>query len=175
MCIRDRLRRHAYSEIKRPLIVMTPKSLLRLPQAASRTEELTDGGFHPIIAEDFGSSQKSAIFLSGKVCYDVKNQLEKKGKLKSVSLIRLEQLYPFSHELLSNLWTSHSFEKAIWVQEEPKNMGAWSYVSEQFREKLGISLKYVGREPSASTAAGSSKMHAKELNLMMSSLLSFLG
>ena len=168
------LRRHAYSEIKRPLIVMTPKSLLRLPQAASKTEELTDGNFHPIIAEDFGSNQRNAIFLSGKVYYDVKNHLEKEGKLEGVSLIRLEQLYPFSEETLSNLWTSHSFEKALWVQEEPRNMGAWSYVSEQFREKLGISLKYVGREPSASTAAGSSKMHAKELNLMMSSLLSFL-
>ncbi|MCI5065887.1 2-oxoglutarate dehydrogenase E1 component [bacterium] len=161
------LRRQGLLDIKRPVIVMTPKSLLRLKEASSQPKELVKGAFQTIIPEvvSSGKKKKVAFFLSGKVYYDVKKRLEEAAddlKGKAYLLCRLEQLYPFPKEELSQLLEENSIKAAYWVQEEPQNMGAWTFCDGRFRAELDVELEYLGRPESASTATGSAKRHAKE-------------
>lgn len=162
------LRRQGDLAVKRPLVVMTPKSLLRLPEAGSSLDQLTSGCFQNVIAETIGGKKSSAgatFFLSGKVYYDVKKKLgqvtsEIKGK--SFTLCRVEQLYPFPADDLHSVLQGGDKTNCYWVQEEPENMGAWRYIEPRFRRDLGVELEYIGRDASASTAAGSAKRHALE-------------
>lgn len=156
------LRRHGLSDVKRPLIVMTPKSLLRLPDAAVKTTDLSNGTFQPAIVETIGdaSKAKSAFCMTGKVYYDVVSALREAGK--SAVIIRVEELYPTPTTMIQEAIAQSGVKEAYWVQEEPKNMGAWRFISEEISDATGLSLKYIGRAKSASTATGSGKYHLIE-------------
>jgi 2-oxoglutarate dehydrogenase complex dehydrogenase (E1) component-like enzyme len=169
------LRRQGLMEIKRPLVVMTPKSLLRSAAACCKSAALTDGQFETVIDENFGKETEihSVVMVSGKVYYDVHNTLSKSG-VSGVKLVRFEQLYPFPQfdikKVLKNVKPKH----CVWVQEEPQNMGAWSYIEPYLRHKLEMDPDYVGRPVSASTAAGSPKRHAYEQQKFLDELIALV-
>jgi len=171
------LRRQVKQDIVRPLIVMTPKSLLRLPAASSTVEDLTNGGFQPVI-DDASISDKSKVkrivLCSGKVFYDLEAARNENND-GSVALIRLEQFYPFPGEALQKLFAEYSNAKEIiWAQEEPKNMGGWFFVEPRIEEikPNGNSFEYVGRTASASPATGSYVIHGLEQEEIVSAALS---
>ncbi|MGI8638610.1 MAG: multifunctional oxoglutarate decarboxylase/oxoglutarate dehydrogenase thiamine pyrophosphate-binding subunit/dihydrolipoyllysine-residue succinyltransferase subunit [Pyrinomonadaceae bacterium] len=161
------LRRQAKQEIVRPLIVMTPKSLLRLPTASSTIENLTGGGFQPVI-DDVSiidkAKVKRIVLCSGKVFYDLDAAREDARDLR-VAIVRLEQFYPFPAERLKEIFASYENATQIfWTQEEPQNMGGWAFVEPRLREikPENMSLQYVGRTASASPATGSYAIHNLE-------------
>jgi 2-oxoglutarate decarboxylase len=163
------LRRQARQGSIKPLVVMTPKSLLRLPAAASPVEDFTSGGFQPVMSDSLQSldaaHQVNRILLcSGKVYYDL---LAKRKELNDsrVAIIRVEQLYPFPKKLLDEELSRFPNATDIrWVQEEPQNMGAWSFLEPRLMKMLSReqTLRYVGRPPSASPATGSHTIHQME-------------
>ncbi len=161
------LRRQTKQETVRPLIVMTPKSLLRLPAASSAIDELTAGGFLPVIDDTKAidrAAVKRIVLCSGKVFYDLEAGRED-AKDDRVAVIRLEQLYPFPAAKLKEIFASFpNATQAFWTQEEPRNMGGWYFVEDRLLEIIGenMSLKYVGRSPSASPATGSYSIHELE-------------
>lgn len=157
------LRRQGLMEIKRPLVVMTPKSLLRLPSAMSALKEMTAGRFEPVLETDLAGKKacKSLVFVTGKVYHDLNASLQTAGKV-SARLVRIEELYPFPQAEIARILKESGATQAFWVQEEPQNMGGWSYVEPLLREALGFSPIYVGRPASAATATGSGKHHAVE-------------
>ena len=160
------LRRQAKQEIVRPLIVMTPKSLLRLPAASSTIEELMNGGFQPVIADNRikdKSKVKRIVACSGKVYYDLEVG-RADAEDERVAIIRLEQFYPFPAEKLKEVFAEYkNATQLFWTQEEPQNMGGWTFVEPRLREiKTGLSLQYVGRTASASPATGSYAIHNLE-------------
>ncbi|PYT00718.1 MAG: multifunctional oxoglutarate decarboxylase/oxoglutarate dehydrogenase thiamine pyrophosphate-binding subunit/dihydrolipoyllysine-residue succinyltransferase subunit [Acidobacteria bacterium] len=161
------LRRQVKQELIRPLIVMTPKSLLRLPAASSTMSELTTGGFQPVI-DDQAITDKAAVkrvvLCSGKVFYDLEAGREDEPDNR-VAIVRVEQFYPFPAEKLKEIFASYpNANQIFWTQEEPQNMGGWTFVEQRIREILpeGRSLQYVGRVASASPATGSYKIHELE-------------
>jgi 2-oxoglutarate dehydrogenase complex dehydrogenase (E1) component-like enzyme len=160
------LRRQVRQEIVRPLIVMTPKSLLRLPAASSSIEELTNGGFQPAIDDKRvkdKSKVKRIVACSGKVFYDLET-----GRADAdddrVAIVRLEQFYPFPAEKLKEIFASYpNATQIFWTQEEPQNMGGWTFVENRLEEIRGEkTLRYVGRDASASPATGSYAIHNLE-------------
>ncbi len=164
------LRRQAYLSDKRPLIVFTPKLLLRHPACTSLLSDFaSDQGFLEVLSDNKAPPEKPTriIFCSGKVFYDLVQEREKRKDVISL-IIRIEQLYPFpKEEILKVLETYPSIQKVLWVQEEQKNMGAWSYIQIKFLELLGKTIKYVGREESASPAAGSYTLHKEQYEAFM--------
>ena len=166
------MRRQGLSEIKRPLIIMTPKSLLRLPAAMSSLSEMMKGSFKPVLETDLSGKKgcKNLVFMSGKVGHDVQAALQGAEKVPA-RLIRVEELYPFPQGEVARILKETGATNAFWVQEEPQNMGAWSYVAPLLRESLGFDPMYIGRPASAATATGSSKHHALEQKGIISELL----
>ena len=162
------LRRQMRQREARPLIVFSPKSLLRLPAAASPLEELTSAGFRVVLDDPEVASRESierVLFCSGKVYYDLRAEREKRHDART-AIVRVEQLYPFPSERLRGAFAGYrSARSAAWVQEEPKNMGAWSFVRERSEGFLpaGASLRYVGRAASPSPATGNAAVHKREL------------
>ena len=161
------LRRQVKQEIIRPLIVMTPKSLLRLPAASSAMSELESGGFLSVI-DDARVSDRTNIrriaICSGKVFYDLDAAREERNN-GDVAVIRLEQFYPFPATKLTEIFASYpNADEIVWTQEEPQNMGGWSFVEPRLREILpaNASLRYIGRSASASPATGSYAIHNLE-------------
>lgn len=159
------LRRQMLRNYRRPLIVMTPKSLLRHRLSTSSLEDLTHGQFQPVIDETDTMTQPAErlVVSSGKVYYDL---YEKREELAAanVALVRLEQLYPFPHESFHAVLQQHSsVQEVVWCQEEPKNQGAWHQIQHKLREHLvDIPVYYAGRAASASTAAGYHKVHVRQ-------------
>ncbi|MEO8647683.1 MAG: multifunctional oxoglutarate decarboxylase/oxoglutarate dehydrogenase thiamine pyrophosphate-binding subunit/dihydrolipoyllysine-residue succinyltransferase subunit [Acidobacteriota bacterium] len=161
------LRRQVKQDIVRPLVVMTPKSLLRLPAASSTIDQLSSGGFYPLI-DDAKVQDKDAVkrvvLCSGKVFYDLEAGREDAHD-KRVAIIRLEQFYPFPGESLERTLAEYkNVTQVFWTQEEPQNMGGWTFVEPRLRAVLpgSVSLTYVGRVPSASPATGSYAIHELE-------------
>jgi 2-oxoglutarate decarboxylase len=161
------LRRQVKQEIVRPLIVMTPKSLLRLPTATSTMEELTSGGFKPVI-DDAGvvdaAKVKRIVVCSGKVYYDLE-AARIDARDERVAVVRLEQFYPFPKTALEAIIALYpNANQLFWTQEEPQNMGGWFFVEPRLREinREGMSIRYVGRASSASPATGSYAIHELE-------------
>jgi 2-oxoglutarate dehydrogenase E1 component len=151
----------------RPLVVMSPKSLLRHPLAAARLEQLTSGFFQPVLVDDptRGDPERTTrlILCSGKVYVDLLTS-EAREKAEYVSLARVEELYPFPGGILQSLFQSlPSLQEVVWTQEEPKNMGAWSYMALRLPELLpaGVQLRYEGRPERASPAEGSAERHKR--------------
>jgi 2-oxoglutarate dehydrogenase E1 component len=164
------LRRQVRPGMERPLVVMTPKSLLRLPAAASRIEELATGGFQPVIDDagiaDAGAVRK-VVLCSGKVFYDL-IEARKQSKELSVAIVRLEQFYPFPLRSVREVIEKYAnATQYAWVQEEPHNMGGWTFVRERLERLESLlsdakELRYIGRTASASPATGSYSVHQKE-------------
>ncbi len=158
------LRRQALRELRRPLILMQPKSLLRLPAAASSIEQLATGGFHRIIDDPIASQARDQVrrlaFCTGKIYYD----LTAGDRPGNVALVRVEELAPWSREIGELVDLYPNIEEVVWVQEEPKNMGAWTYVQPRLRASIGtqLPLKYIGRPDRASPAEGHKEWHDVE-------------
>ena len=170
------LRRQVKQGTVRPLIVMTPKSLLRLPAATSTMPELENGGFRPVIGDaritDL-NGVKRIVVCSGKVFYDLDAAREENNK-GDVAVIRLEQFYPFPAKALTDLFASYpNATEIVWTQEEPQNMGGWTFVEPRLREFVpaGAMLKYIGRAASASPATGSYAIHNLEQEKLVSDSL----
>ncbi|HEU5217092.1 MAG TPA: multifunctional oxoglutarate decarboxylase/oxoglutarate dehydrogenase thiamine pyrophosphate-binding subunit/dihydrolipoyllysine-residue succinyltransferase subunit, partial [Gemmatimonadales bacterium] len=164
------LRRQARRNRIRPLVVFTPKSLLRLPQASSRLEDLTTGTFRPVIDDPDPSVQSRAataervVLCSGKVYYDLQAEAVKMGDQRP-PVIRIEGLYTFPEDSLKAVLARYPAAKdVIWAQEEPRNMGAWSYAAPKLVALLrqGQGLRYSGRPERASPAEGYPSAHATE-------------
>lgn len=161
------LRRQALRGMRRPLIVMSPKSLLRHPLAVSSLEELAEGRFEAVIgeADDLNPADvKRVVLCSGKVYYDLLEQ-RRKNNQTDVAIIRIEQLYPFPHEDIHAILAPFSHVKDfVWCQEEPLNQGAWYCCQHNFRDAVpaGASLRYAGRPASASPAVGYTSVHQQQ-------------
>ncbi|MFL6215810.1 MAG: multifunctional oxoglutarate decarboxylase/oxoglutarate dehydrogenase thiamine pyrophosphate-binding subunit/dihydrolipoyllysine-residue succinyltransferase subunit [Blastocatellia bacterium] len=160
------LRRQAKQEMRKPLVVVAPKSLLRLPEAASAIDEFTRGGFHAVIIDASAQADavKRVLLCSGKVYYDLAAE-RKRLNDESTAIIRLEQFYPFpKQQLVDELNRCGNATDVCWVQEEPQNYGGWFFVEPRLRELLGANrrLRYAGRAASASTATGSHTLHMLE-------------
>ncbi len=143
---------------RRPLVVMSPKSLLRAPQAMCAISDLTGkgAGWKPLIIEKSDKTASAVIGCSGKVSYDILAAIKDSGA--AIDVVRVEQLYPLSSDELMELIGKRKF---IWAQEEPENMGAFRYIQNAML-KLGITTHYAGRRAAASPATGSAKYHATE-------------
>jgi 2-oxoglutarate dehydrogenase E1 component len=168
------MRLQGLTKVTRPLIVMTPKSLLRAPKANASLEDLTTGRFKQVIRDKTNKKHKNLLLLSGKVYYDVKDYLEEK-EVTNLEIIRVEQLYPFPRleltEALKKDYPDFKFENIFWLQEEPKNMGGFSFIEPYLREFFSSDIKYIGRDKSASTATGSGKRHALETERFLGELV----
>jgi 2-oxoglutarate dehydrogenase E1 component len=154
--------------MRKPLVLFTPKSLLRHPKAVSTVQDFTAGGFREVVGETTPVDPERVtrvIFCSGKIYYDLLAGREERGA-SHVALVRIEQLYPFPDAQVNDLLLRYSLTaEVVWVQEEPRNMGPWRFVSEQIQPLLNASrreLRYVGRPESASPAGGSGKRHQQE-------------
>ncbi|MFM9143693.1 MAG: 2-oxoglutarate dehydrogenase E1 component, partial [Bacteroidota bacterium] len=154
------LRRQQAWEFRKPLVVMTPKALLRHPACVSALEDLTSGGFQEIIDDAQADPRKvlRVVFCTGKIYYDLL-AYQQEHQRKDVALVRFEQLYPMPEPQLDALYRRYSKAEFYWVQEEPKNMGAWTYM---LRFEQNRNLKLIARKSSASPATGYSKIHEKE-------------
>jgi len=158
------LRRQSVRPLRRPLIVMTPKSLLRHPLAVSSLEELSEGVFHNVIDEvdDLKVSDvERVVFCSGKVYYELLQERRAK-ELNNIAIVRMEQLYPFPHAEMETIVKRYSHVKDfVWCQEEPQNQGAWYCSQHHFRQAIpvGTYLEYAGRPASAAPACGSKSLH----------------
>ncbi|GAB6281435.1 MAG: multifunctional oxoglutarate decarboxylase/oxoglutarate dehydrogenase thiamine pyrophosphate-binding subunit/dihydrolipoyllysine-residue succinyltransferase subunit [Ignavibacterium sp.] len=161
------LRRHMKKGIKRPLVIMTPKSLLRLPEARSSKIDFVNGSFKEIIDDETILNKneiEKIILTSGKVFYELL-KYRNVNKINNVSIIRIEQFYPFEKDILENVINSYNnIKKVLWVQEEPKNMGAWNFLHSRLLEIMSnkIKLKYVGRPESASPGVGSARISQQQ-------------
>ncbi|HJR35633.1 MAG TPA: multifunctional oxoglutarate decarboxylase/oxoglutarate dehydrogenase thiamine pyrophosphate-binding subunit/dihydrolipoyllysine-residue succinyltransferase subunit [Gemmatimonadales bacterium] len=164
------LRRQARRNRVRPLVIFTPKSLLRLPQAASSLSDLTAGTFQPVIDDaDAGVQQRAGsvtrvVLCTGKIFYDLLAEAGKLGDQRP-ALVRIEGLYTFPEDALRAVLAKYPAAKElVWTQEEPRNMGAWSYISPRLLPLLssGAELRYVGRPERASPAEGYPAAHAAE-------------
>ncbi|HRQ74724.1 MAG TPA: 2-oxoglutarate dehydrogenase E1 component [Phycisphaerales bacterium] len=159
------LRQQIKRNFRKPLIVMTPKSLLRHPKAVSSVAELTTGGFQRVLDDPVATKPRDitrVVLCTGKVYYDLIAQRDA-VKRDDVAIVRIEQLYPFPQEPIKSVLERYkSAKELVWVQEEPKNMGAWRHIDACFRESLEITLPYIGREANATPAVASTKMHAQE-------------
>jgi 2-oxoglutarate dehydrogenase E1 component len=159
------LRRQAATASRRPLILMQPKSLLRLAQAASWVTDLSGHAFQPVIDDPTSGERRSGVtrlvLCSGKIYYD----LTAKPLPADVAVVRVEELYPWPHADITRVLDLYPAVKDVaWVQEEPKNMGAWSYVAPRLRGSVGNALviRYIGRPERASPAEGYAQTHAEE-------------
>jgi 2-oxoglutarate dehydrogenase E1 component len=152
---------------RKPLVIFTPKSLLRHPRAVSTPRDFTTGGFMEMLADgtDDTSRVTRVVFCSGKIYYDLAAAREER-KAGHAALVRVEQLYPFAAEQARDILARYpATAEVVWAQEEPRNMGAWHFMREWMRPLLdatGREVRYVGRPESASPASGSGKRHQQE-------------
>ncbi|MDQ6635768.1 MAG: 2-oxoglutarate dehydrogenase E1 component [Gemmatimonadota bacterium] len=168
------LRRQARDAARRPLVLMQPKSLLRLPEAASRLEDLATGSFQPVVDDDVTAARagdvRRLVFCSGKVYYDIATQRHD----ARVALVRVDELSPWPHEAIGRIIDRYSGVTEIaWAQEEPKNMGAWMFVAPRLRAAAGnaIPVRYIGRPERASPAEGYAASHQAEQGRIVSEVL----
>ena len=156
------LRRQIHRDYRKPLVIMTPKSLLRHPLVASTQKDFTDGRFYAILADPLPENRAlitRVILCSGKVYYDLKAEQEKRGATDA-TIIRVEQLYPLHTEKIKRIANScPNLKRIVWCQEEPRNMGAWSYMALKLRELFGCNIHYSGRPESPSPAVGALAIH----------------
>jgi 2-oxoglutarate dehydrogenase E1 component len=169
------LRRQGRSRAKRPLVLMQPKSLLRLPDAASRLEELSGGAFHPVIDDEAykegdRDNVRRLVFCTGKLYYDLiaaraEKQKSSSSNANGIAIARVEELYAWPHDGVAAVVDQYpNIEEVVWAQEEPKNMGAWTFVSPRLRASTGnqLTVRYLGRPERASPAEGYFQAHAEE-------------
>ncbi|WP_417398504.1 multifunctional oxoglutarate decarboxylase/oxoglutarate dehydrogenase thiamine pyrophosphate-binding subunit/dihydrolipoyllysine-residue succinyltransferase subunit [Georgenia alba] len=162
------LRRQAYARPRRPLVVFSPKQLLRLKAAASDVEEFTSGTFRPVIGEVEGTVREAAdqvdrvLLCSGRVYYDLAAQRAKSGDSRT-AIVRIEQLYPVPTEEAKAELDLFAGAELVWVQDEPENQGPWTFVSDHLAPALGgRQMRVVSRPAAASPSTGSAKRHKEE-------------
>ncbi len=161
------IRKQVKQEFRKPLVVMTPKSMLRLDAAASDVAGFTDGHFRtvlpdPAISREAADAVNKVILCSGKIYHELHTQRMKSGQ-DTTAIVRIEQLFPFPDDAVNKVIAKYpNAKKFLWVQEEPRNMGAYRFAQAQLKELCSIDVQYVGRMDSASPAVGSSKQHAIE-------------
>lgn len=164
------LRRQVLTQHRCPLILFTPKALLRHPACVSTVEDLTSGHFQEVLADDLDAKKCRRVLLcSGKVYYDLLQQ-RLDDKHNDVAIVRIEQIYPLHKELLKKILKP--YKKSVeycWVQEEIANAGGWDYLRPQLRELIGREPEYIGRKRSASTAVGSNRIHRIEQQQILDS------
>jgi 2-oxoglutarate dehydrogenase E1 component len=169
------LRRQVLRRWRKPLVVMTPKSLLRHPRVTSTLQACATGGFQRILPDslqDRAGRPERIVFCSGKIYYDLEQRREEL-KRHEVAIVRIEQLYPFPMEMLHSVLSPYpEGTPVIWLQEEPKNMGAWHYLRVKLGEKLfdRYPLSAICRPESASPATGSSNSHKQEQEQLLASV-----
>lgn len=161
------LRRQKHRDFRKPLVLMTPKSLLSRPEAVSLESDFQEGTcFQEILPDtkffDQPNEVNRIIFCSGKVYYDLMAHRQTEG-IESAAIIRIEQLYPFHREMVELIISQFTnASQFVWCQEEPINMGAWSYISPHLEAAVGSKIRYAGRGSASSPAAGSKAMHYRE-------------
>ncbi len=167
------LRRQMLNPVRKPLIVLTPKGLLRHPECVSRLDDFVRGSFQEILDDPLRPQDtKKIVLCSGRIYYDI-SAMRAKLKINDMAVIRVEQLYPFNKERLKSILEQYEgYKEVIWMQEEPANMGAWDFLRPQLREILPKQREahYIGRERSASTAVGSHAVHKHEVAAIMHAL-----
>ncbi|MGX5770624.1 multifunctional oxoglutarate decarboxylase/oxoglutarate dehydrogenase thiamine pyrophosphate-binding subunit/dihydrolipoyllysine-residue succinyltransferase subunit [Microbacterium trichothecenolyticum] len=168
------LRRQAYSRPRRPLIVFTPKAMLRLRGATSPVEDFLSGRFEPVIDDDRRidkSAVKRVLLHAGKIHWDLRAELDKNPN-PEIALVRLEQFYPAPVDELNAVIDSYPNAELVWVQDEPENQGAWPFIALEVVKNLnGRTISRVSRASAASTATGSPKVHAAEQAAIMQQAL----
>jgi 2-oxoglutarate dehydrogenase E1 component len=157
------LRRQVKHDFRKPLVVMTPKSLLRHPKAVSRLSDLESGHFREML-EDAGMAAppRRVLICSGKVYYDL---LERREALQTPepAILRLEQFYPFPSEQIKAVTAGYpNADEWLWVQEEPRNMGGWAFVQQRLKETIGRDIGYIGRREAAAPASGHIRTYREE-------------
>jgi 2-oxoglutarate dehydrogenase E1 component len=170
------LRRQALHAAPRPLIVMTPKSLLRHPEAVNELEEFTTGSFQEVMGERYTTAEQDqkvtrVIVCSGKIYYELLAH-RRAINAEHIALVRLEQLFPFPYEAVAEEFARYNnLESVVWCQEEARNQGAWKFVDDYLRDITpeAVSLRYAGPPPGASTAPGTMSMHVEQQNLVLQS------
>ena len=174
------LRRQIHRPFRKPLVVMSPKSLLRYSPSWSKLSEFTDAGFQ-LVFDDPGNPERDAVrrilFCSGKVFYSLASARDK-ASLKNVAIVRVEQLYPFPKKEIQAILARYRQAREIgWVQEEPRNRGGWRFMEDRLRDMLPdpAVLAYFGRHESASPATGSYKAHEEEEREIISHALDLPG
>ena len=166
------LRRQLNRNFRKPLIVFSPKMLLRYPKAASSLKDLAKGSFQEVVDDprNMHATAKTLVLCSGKVYYDFVDEAEQRGA-DDMAFVRLEQLYPLPRKKINAIIAKYkNVENLVWGQEEPENMGAWTYIAMNFRE---LDLKVVSRPASAASAAGAKEIHLRRLNRLYNNLFAF--
>ena len=169
------LRRQAYQRPRKPLVVFTPKSMLRLRGASSSVEDFTTGGFQPVIDDAVAekSQVKRVLLTSGKVYYDLRAALDKQPDPR-VAIVRVEQYYPVPAKELTEVLSNYPGAELVWVQDEPENQGAWPFISLALAKHLANDkVRAVTRKASAAPSTGSAKVHAIEQEHLLRKALSF--
>ncbi|OMH36611.1 multifunctional oxoglutarate decarboxylase/oxoglutarate dehydrogenase thiamine pyrophosphate-binding subunit/dihydrolipoyllysine-residue succinyltransferase subunit [Tersicoccus sp. Bi-70] len=165
------LRRHAFSKPRRPLIVFTPKQLLRLKAAASSVEDFTQGTFQPVIGDQANlraEDVKRVVIVSGRLYYDLAAHRDKQG-ITDTAIVRVERLYPLPLEEVRAQLAAYPNAEIVWAQDEPANQGPWPFMGLNLVPQLDRPVRLVSRPASASPATGSAKRHALELQGLVSS------
>ncbi|PYI68639.1 multifunctional oxoglutarate decarboxylase/oxoglutarate dehydrogenase thiamine pyrophosphate-binding subunit/dihydrolipoyllysine-residue succinyltransferase subunit [Arthrobacter livingstonensis] len=163
------LRRQAYSRPRKPLIIFTPKQLLRLKAAASSVEDFTTGGFRPVIGEHATQDANAVdrvLLVSGRLYYDLLAARDKAGDTKT-AIVRVEQLYPLPESEIKAELAKYPNADVVWAQDEPANQGPWPFMALNLAPVLEKKLGLVSRRASAATSTGSAKMHAVEQTLLV--------
>jgi 2-oxoglutarate dehydrogenase E1 component len=166
------LRRQKHREFRKPLVLMTPKSLLGRPEAVSYEFDFLEGTCFQEILPDIKVFNNPAdvdriIFCSGKVYYDLMAHRQEKG-IETAAIVRIEQLYPFHREMVGAIISQYvNASHFVWCQEEPLNMGAWSYIFPRLERAVGAKIRYAGRGTASSPAAGSKAMHYREQKALL--------
>jgi 2-oxoglutarate dehydrogenase E1 component len=157
------LRRQIVRPYRKPLIVFTPKSLLRHPDSTSALTELAEGGFRAVIPDDNAHGAKRLVLCSGRVYFDLLFERKEANLVDSVALARVEQFYPFpDRELATLLASMPSLTEIVWAQDEPRNQGAWRFMAYQLKNLSNVPIRYAGRPESASPATGFAAVHAAQ-------------
>jgi 2-oxoglutarate dehydrogenase E1 component len=168
------LRRQAYQRPRRPLVVFTPKAMLRLRGATSPVEDFLEGRFEPVLDDDRGIDKgavKRVLLHAGKIHWDLRAELEKNPN-PEIALVRLEQYYPAPLDELRAVLEQYPNAELVWVQDEPENQGAWPFIALEVADRLGgRSIRRISRAAAASTATGSPKVHANEHAAIMKEAL----
>ena len=166
------LRRQKRRGFRKPLILMTPKSLLGRPEAVSSEADFLEGTcFQEVLPDSMAfenpADVKRIVFCTGKVFYDLAAHRKEAG-ITDTAIIRIEQLYPFHGEMVA-AFSAHfpQVSRFVWCQEEPRNMGAWTYIEPRIEDALGVRPLYAGRKPGSSPAAGSKAMHYREQKALL--------
>ena len=167
------LRRQVKLPFRRPLIVFTPKSLLRLPACRSTLAELADGAFREIIVPEIASGKvRDVLLCSGKLYYELEAKRQERER-EDVAIVRLEQLYPIRSDLLQQALAPFLAQECrfTWVQEEPKNGGVWNFIHDLLAKLTGGKPRYVGRPRLAAPEVGSHRLHKQEQERLLDEAL----